>query len=145
MPQALTHGGTAPFTSPSIVLTWLWFASWWRTMTTPPATTSLDSTLCLSAVSAQVCAQTVLAGWRIRIFICWSRCHSLLQATVTSDCWSWMVRAFHPRHSSSTLRSASVRAVPPEPQPNHRPSLQPRNPDPGHIWTNPVKYWPLSP
>lgn len=31
-------------------------------MTTPPATTSLDSTLCLSAVSAQVCAQTVSAG-----------------------------------------------------------------------------------
>lgn len=57
LPQALTLAGTAPSTLLSIVLIWLWFASWWRTMTTPPATTSSDRTLCLSTVSAQVCSQ----------------------------------------------------------------------------------------
>lgn len=53
-----------------------------------------------------------------------------LQVTVMSDCLSWMAPTFHPPHSSSMLRSPHVRAVPPNHLLNHRPSLQPRNPNP---------------
>lgn len=61
--QVLTRGGTVPLTLPSMSLTWLWFASWWRTMTTPQAMTSLDNTPCLLPVSVQVCVGTVEFGW----------------------------------------------------------------------------------
>lgn len=57
--QALTHSGTVPLTLLSMSLTWLWFASWWRTMTIPQEMTFLDNTPCPFLVSVQVRIVTV--------------------------------------------------------------------------------------
>lgn len=50
--------------------TWLWFVSWWRTMTIPQATTSWDSTRCPSRVSVQVSLQCSLAITESVQYIC---------------------------------------------------------------------------
>lgn len=60
--QALTHSGTVPLTLPSMSLTWLWFASWWRTTTIPQVMTFLDNIPCPFLVSVQVRVVTVQFG-----------------------------------------------------------------------------------